>query len=314
MYHRVAEPDVDPWGQAVSPDHLWQHLAVLRRVADLIDLSTLLADRRRPRPTVAVTFDDGYVDTLRIAADVLEAYDVPTTTFVSTAGVDTVAYCWWDQLAEVFLRPGTLPRVLHLPIDGASHTWDIGDDAVYPPTVAAAHRDWRANEHPPTARHAAYLDIWRYLIEQPDEAQRRIVQSLQRWADREALPTGQLLNGDEITQLGARRGISIGGHTVNHLALTAVDERTRRWEITHNRSQLQSLTCQPVDHFAYPYGRYAPEVVATVRTAGFTSGATTDPCGLPVDGDPFVLPRIQVPDLDGAAFERWLSRVWRMRR
>ncbi|MGL5511071.1 MAG: hypothetical protein ACRDB1_15735, partial [Microcoleaceae cyanobacterium] len=31
MYHRIAEPSIDPWGLAVTPAHFAEHLEILKK-------------------------------------------------------------------------------------------------------------------------------------------------------------------------------------------------------------------------------------------------------------------------------------------
>ena len=76
MYHRIANPPVDPWGLAVQPDHFEEHLTVLRRSRRPLIMSEFfkrLERRTLPNDAVAVTFDDGYVDNLREAKPRLAA-------------------------------------------------------------------------------------------------------------------------------------------------------------------------------------------------------------------------------------------------
>ena len=86
-YHRVAEPGSSPFGLSVSPAHFEAHLAYLStrcRVMPLLEMARRLACDDLPPRSVAVTFDDGYVDNLRNARPLLERYEVPGTVFVAT--------------------------------------------------------------------------------------------------------------------------------------------------------------------------------------------------------------------------------------
>ena len=90
MYHRVAVPRVDPWDLAVHPDHFADQLAVLRTSRRPLALSEFVDRARRgslPGDAVAITFDDGYADTLRQARPRLAAAGVPATLFLATAFV-----------------------------------------------------------------------------------------------------------------------------------------------------------------------------------------------------------------------------------
>jgi peptidoglycan/xylan/chitin deacetylase (PgdA/CDA1 family) len=306
MYHRVAEEPVDPWRLCVSPAHFEAHLSVLRARGGLCTLDDVVA--RTPLDgAVAVTFDDGYDDTLGTAAPLLARHEVPATVFVTTAGFDGDGACWWDVLAELLLRPGRLPEALHLRVGGREHAWALGPQAAYEEDEAARHRAWLPGAPPPTARHALYLDLWQLLIERPPEEQACALDALRAWAGADGMPPGRLLTREEVARLSAY--VEVGGHTIHHPALPALDEGGRVWEIAEGKRQLEDAIGRPAVHFAYPYGRYGPAVAAAVRAAGFKSAVTTDPGRVKPASDPFALPRVQVPDLDGDAFARWLDTL-----
>ena len=58
MYHRIAEPSVDPWDIAVSPKHFAEHLEVLRdwaRCRTFADFATALHGDEPEKRSVAIT-------------------------------------------------------------------------------------------------------------------------------------------------------------------------------------------------------------------------------------------------------------------
>jgi peptidoglycan/xylan/chitin deacetylase (PgdA/CDA1 family) len=308
MYHRAAEDDLDPWGLCVAPRHFAAHLDVLRARGPVVALSDVARGNGTvPEKATVVTFDDGYEDTLTVAAPLLEEHGVPATVFVTTAGFDGDGACWWDVLAELLLRPGQLPDHLSLRAGVGGDRWALGDHAAYGAEEAASHRGWRAEQPPPTVRHALFLYLWQRLIGLSHQEQRRVLDDLRAWAGRDGAPPGRLLTREEAARLSACEPLTIGAHTVHHPALPTLDELAQTFEIEGSKQQLEAVAARPVAHFAYPYGRYGPGVAARVRAAGFASAATTDPGRVRPDSDRFALPRVQVPDLDGPAFARWLD-------
>ncbi|MGN6608723.1 MAG: polysaccharide deacetylase family protein [Jatrophihabitans sp.] len=107
MYHSVAPGRADRY--TVPPRRLRRHLTVLRvlgrRVIDLEQaVAALQSGRPVPRRSVALTFDDGYVDNLDHAAPVLARKRAPATLFAVAGliGRDNA----WDRSA------GTAPKPL----------------------------------------------------------------------------------------------------------------------------------------------------------------------------------------------------------
>jgi len=89
LYHRVATPASDIHHLAVSPADFREQMAHLKdhyRVVPLSQFAREAGDGSLNPGTVAVTFDDGYLDNLVKASPILTSVGVPATFFVTTAG------------------------------------------------------------------------------------------------------------------------------------------------------------------------------------------------------------------------------------
>jgi peptidoglycan/xylan/chitin deacetylase (PgdA/CDA1 family) len=93
MYHRVARtPEFDQL--VVSPERFTAQMKALAAGYRVVTLSEGLRALRTDEiaaPTVAVTFDDGYLDNLEQAAPILVRHGIPATLFVTTQFCDQVA-------------------------------------------------------------------------------------------------------------------------------------------------------------------------------------------------------------------------------
>jgi peptidoglycan/xylan/chitin deacetylase (PgdA/CDA1 family) len=99
-YHRVAETTHDPFGQAVSPPRFERQLDMLRSSYPVERLDVVvdrLADGDLEHGTIAVTFDDGYADTLTAAAPIAAGAGVPLHVFVTAGALGSPSF-WWDRL------------------------------------------------------------------------------------------------------------------------------------------------------------------------------------------------------------------------
>lgn len=305
MYHRVAQPPVDPWGLAVSPAHFEQQLAVLRRCREPLPMSEFFARLQRGvlhSDAVAITFDDGYADNLHQARPRLAAAGVPATVFVTTGAVGQSVEYWWDELARgILLRAAALDCDIDVVGEGFRLAFDPLERAE--PTSA-----WRAWQEPQTARQAAYIAVWRHLrtaaAEDRDAAMRRLRELLEiPPADPKDLP----MTKAEAAALGADALFEIGGHTVTHPVLPALSAAERRREILESRLACERLADKPVVGFAYPHGALDADSQAAVRESGFLWACSTQSCAVPSRGyDQYALPRVAVVDGGGPAFERAL--------
>ena len=122
MYHRVrATSEFDQL--SVHPDRFEQQMAQLRRSGHVLSLDQALDGVRQgsiTEPAFAVTFDDGYLDNLRVALPILKAHGIPATIFVTVAFCDQSVrharyqsedgrlHLDWDEVRELAAQPGIL--------------------------------------------------------------------------------------------------------------------------------------------------------------------------------------------------------------
>jgi peptidoglycan/xylan/chitin deacetylase (PgdA/CDA1 family) len=101
------------------------------------------------------------------------------------------------------------------------------------------------------------------------------------------------LTADQIRQLD-RAGMDVGDHTAHHVDLRLLTAAQLRSETAGSKHVLEGVLGHPVYYFAYPFGAYNDNVVAAVRTAGFsmaysTAGGTTESTTAPL-----TMPRVHV--------------------
>jgi len=108
LYHAVgSRVDHDTYGLSIRPKMFERHMAVLANsqwvsVVDLREGLTAASPLR-----VAVTFDDGYRDTLAVAAPILLKYKIPFAVFVTAAFVRSGS--------SLYLIPAELRELADLP-------------------------------------------------------------------------------------------------------------------------------------------------------------------------------------------------------
>jgi peptidoglycan/xylan/chitin deacetylase (PgdA/CDA1 family) len=289
LYHRVAEGFADPWSLCVSPANFREHLAVLagRGVRPLDALVDDVAGGRRRRAPV-VTFDDGYADFADAALPPLRAYGIPATLFVVSGALDGGREFWWDELERIVLVPTTLPASLEVDVGGTPFTWQLDRDG---------------------DRRALYHALHRRIGRLAGAARTEVLDALARGAGvgRGCRTTHRPLDAAGLAAVARDPRVTIGAHTVSHSYLGALSADEQEREIVDAKRALEAIVRAPIRHFSYPHGDHEPETIACVRAAGFEAacGSDAEPVIGPVDR--FDLPRIEVPNLSGAAFARWLG-------
>ncbi len=315
MYHRIAEPLSDPWDLAVSPSNFRAQLEVIRREGvclPLPDFAMQITNPNRPRRLFSITFDDGYRDNLINAAPALEAHDLPATIFVVSGAVGAGRDFWWDALARVFLSVPSLPHELRLDTGAGAHTWPLGTFAECTPQEIEFLSAWRVDEEPAThGRQKLFLAVWRVLIAHSFDEAEELCRRVLGWAGvaRSGPVQDQTLDPEEVGRLARGGLVDIGGHTVSHQPLDTVSRDVATAEIEGCRTQLSKIAGREIRSFSYPFGRFGPEVPGLVRAAGFACACTSHRRLVYPGTDPYRIPRITVPNLDGEDFGRFLREI-----
>src|SRR5438034_5569247 len=106
MFHRVADVSPDPWALSITPSMFESQMRALashRIPLSMTEFVNRLESGTLPEKAVAVTFDDGYVDNLRVAKPVLEDVGIPATVFLTTGYLGQKKEFWWDEAARLIL-------------------------------------------------------------------------------------------------------------------------------------------------------------------------------------------------------------------
>jgi len=107
LYHEVRENDT-PWPGdsllrlSVSMRRLREHVSAIAERMEILDLGDALRHgpglERSKNRYITLTFDDGYIGSLRRAQQVLAEVGCTATAFVSAAHCDSGEPFWWDAL------------------------------------------------------------------------------------------------------------------------------------------------------------------------------------------------------------------------
>ena len=289
LYHRVDEIE-DVHDLAVPAALLEEQFARVARDWRVVPLEQLLNDARDglPGDAVALTFDDGYLDTLERAAPLLERLGLPATVFATTRWLDERGEYWWDTLERALLENET-PPVLNIDIGGR------------PLTFATST---------PGERRAAH-DALHGLLAHAALGERDAVTSrILRWSGTANGPRRRPLTSDELKTLAQVPGIDIGAHTTNHLSLPDQPADVQRSEIVDSVKALERVLARPVTTFAFPYGAVDRATADLARVScRWSVSCVTGAVGASFDAAR--VPRLEVKRWDGDALGSRLERLFK---
>jgi peptidoglycan/xylan/chitin deacetylase (PgdA/CDA1 family) len=314
LYHRISPPASDPWSLCVSPERFEAHLQAIREWGTplhLDDLVDRISTRTLPLKAVAVTFDDGYADTLSKVRSLLAKYEVPATMFLPTAALAQAREFWWDELERVFLQPGRLPPTLELEINKQRFRWELGDAALYTREAFEHNLSWRTGQPPPGPRHQLYIELWEMLHTSSARVIKEVLDKILEWAGSppDARPTHRVLTWKEVADLKDDPWLEFGSHGLTHSSLAALPVVVQARELRQSKTSLEAVVDRRITSLSYPYGGsqdYSILTAALAREAGYKMALINSPGIVDRKIDLFYLPRCYVEDWDKAEFTKKL--------
>lgn len=297
MYHRViADPALDPFGlgMCVRQEHFDEQIDYLQSRFNVLPLSEAVrrsqAGETLPPASAAITFDDGYLDNVEVAAPMLLQRGLPATFFVATGGLHEGHAFWWDR-AIAALADTTADEV-NLPM--------LGSQAPLP--LQAGHRLKTVE----TVLNA----LWAVPPEQLEATLDAVVEALTpgrsyRCASAARAPR---MTARQVARL-RQMGFEIGAHTEHHVDMRHLDRNDRQPELILPREQLEAIINVPVTGFAYPSGFHDESLQSLVEQNGFEYAVSTDRGINHGAARRFALYRVGMPDTSLADFKRALCTV-----
>ncbi len=293
LYHRVANDPIDSQLLAVSPENFEAHLKELAENYTVLPLHQLLeeASKGQLQPdTLAITFDDGYLDNLTNAVPLLEKYGLHATIFVVSGMVGSQSEFWWDALERIFLTGHPLPGLLSIRDSKGILEWSLT-------TV----RD----------RLKAYDELCGMLRVLTSANIDEIVNQLLTWAGltRIGRTTHRVVDTQQLKLLASSASVEIGSHSITHTRLNSLSPQQQQYEIAESKQQLESIIKKPVRLFSYPYGGLGDITKETGRIlaqTGYDAGISNVQGNLVLPVDMYVVPRRLVRNWSGPMFVQWL--------
>lgn len=287
-YHSVPGADEAAWidpSNAIAPEVFrkqMRFLAAHRNVIAMSRLAEMLRNGESPRRgTVVLTFDDGYLDNLRVAAPILTSLRLPATFYLATGYVERTESQWVDRLYAAFrTRTREALALEHRVVTGG---WAL---------------DRQSAE--------AYRILCQGLIRASWSERHTVLADVEQQLRSSTTPMRLTLSWDDVRALLAQSPmVEIGGHTADHIDLTAHDDKRCADEVLRCANDIERETGHRPEHFSFPYSRLSPQHRRMVEQAGFRSAIGGPATGLACAGtDLFALPRSSI-----SANER-IFRVW----
>ena len=281
MYHSVAEHTTTPWVDPrnhVPAEVFAEQMAFLakrRKVIALTELIAMLKQGETPaNGTVVITFDDGYLDNLTIAAPIIDHLGLTATLFLPTSYIDRGENQWVDQAYSAFkFRTRDLL------------TWGVE------PATSYDLKD-------PEQYQAGYRAICNSMLSILPEQRRTWLADLQDQLRPSSRPPRLTMTWNDVHSLITNyRCFEIGGHTLEHTDLTCVSDDDAKNELTGCAQRINETLGLNPQYFSFSYGRTSTKLRQFAADTGFKAafgGGGSGPI-ITKTTNLYALPRIEAP-------------------
>jgi peptidoglycan/xylan/chitin deacetylase (PgdA/CDA1 family) len=263
LYHRIVDDSSRYLNKGAAVHHhikdFKREMAYFKRNFQIVSMDEVASHMRLgegfKRPSIAITFDDGYLDNYILAYPVLKQHGVPATIYLTTGLVGTLDGIWTEQIGLAFLE--TKKDYFHFPAL-------FGDRAI---PIKTKEEKEQANSNVSEA-----------LKLKPDNKRKELMQELF-----EVLEVNEesgrhfeermMLNWEEVKEM-RKDGITIGSHSHTHPILSQMSSEKAKEEILNSKKVVERDVDMEVKHFSFPNGReedFSEELKDYCREIGFES-------------------------------------------
>lgn len=285
LYHRIVDDHSKYLSKGAAVHHhikdFKREIAYFKRTFQIVSMDEVVnhlkSGRGFKRPSIAITFDDGYLDNYTLAYPVLKKHGIPATIYLTTGFVGTLDGIWTEQLGFAFME--TRKDQFNFPAL-------LGDKTI---PIKTKEEKEQANS-----------EISEALKLRPDDERRELIQELHEKLEisekygrnfRERM----MLNWDEVQEM-RKDGITIGSHSHTHPILSQMSSEKAKDEILTSKKVVEKNADIEVKHFSFPNGReedFSKELRDYCRRIGFESVSSVVYGPYDVsEKDPFALKRV----------------------
>lgn len=277
MYHRVLpQCDVGYFiepGMYVTPETFREHLIYLKRYCNVLSLTDLLlalenGETLKPR-TLALTFDDGWLDNYKYAYPLLREFDIHASIFLATGYIETMRSYWSDEVSATLIAFNN--QCAQYPEDSngllmksglSQDVLDLLSSVFFKRTVC--------NSFGPDS-----LDHFLTLLKgKGRESRADIVSKMRNLLIRPIAERVDFLNWEQVREMQRSKIISFGSHSHAHEYSTELDDDSFSRDLKKSQDMLAFHGIEPMSVFCYPGGYFDNNKQLVLSQLAYTHALT----------------------------------------
>jgi peptidoglycan/xylan/chitin deacetylase (PgdA/CDA1 family) len=244
-------------------------LEYLHEHCHLVSLDHVVAAKqhRDGRPRVALTFDDGWKDTLATAFPLIGKYALPFTVFICPECVGGTCHFWTESVSDMWgaaQRAGKLHVVEEFAPGGACSSLDA---------------------------------LTEFLKQSGEDRRKTFLAGLRAALVRHNAASGtshaeQVLNWNDVAKM-SQAGVQFGSHTSTHQMLTQLSPSEALRELTESKRAIEAQL-RNCPWLAYPNGDWSESVRQLVSKSGYQRAFANAPGIWKHDTNLLSIPRVNI--------------------
>lgn len=241
----------------ISIEEFEKIINYLTKKYNIISLSEAFEAHRQniqfKRKTIAITFDDGYMNNFETALPVLKKYKVPATFYLITKGFNTPSFKVWPDLIDILK--------LH-----CQNKVEVNSYVFHPPHFY--------NEN-------LNLDLLNYLKTLGENTEKVAIElikihQLEKLINEQKPEMIQLVTKEVLDRYKNEPLIEYGSHTNTHFNLEYLNKKVAENELLTSKSIIESIIGKSITSLAYPDGSYTHETIELAKKAGYVNQVAVD--------------------------------------
>ncbi|MBI3502606.1 MAG: polysaccharide deacetylase family protein [Bacteroidetes bacterium] len=252
-YHGCSyAPDFSINGRHISSKQMEEHLIYFKKNFNIVSLSECFFSLRNgivpKKKTIALTFDDGYVNNFTTLFPLLKKINIPATFFIiSQSLVDDNFINWPDILDIIKSYSGT-------------KTLEIGDEKF------KLNGNFFSNK--------LSLSASDYIKKMGSDRDAILRDIMNKCGFAKIIPRAnreyyKMINKEQLKQISENALIEIGSHSHSHYNLGNVNNELAKEELIQSKKIIEEVIQKEVETIAYPDGSYTNETKRISEEAGY---------------------------------------------
>lgn len=254
-YHGCSHaPDFSINGRHISSEQMEKHLIYFKKNYNIVSLSDcFLSYRNNETPkkkTIALTFDDGYLNNYTTVFPFLKKYDIPATFFIISQSLIDDNFVNWPDVLDI------------LRTHSANSSIEIGNE-----TFKRGSKGGFFSEKLGTSA----SDHIKKMGAERDSILSQIISKyeFEKIIAKANIEYYKLINKEQLKQMSESKLVEIGSHTHSHYNLGNINNELAKEELTKSKKIIEEVIGKDVKTIAFPDGSYTKDVKTISEEAGY---------------------------------------------